>query len=360
MLLSRRDMLAASAALALPTAARAQRGGAGAGTIIGVTWGGPQLDAAKPIASAWAKDHPNQRVAWEIHEGSSSAVVGKLQATWPNPKLSLLHVNDPAVHLMNAEGWLVAMDDLPNMQLVPDQFKIRNAQGQSVAAPHCASSVCWGYRPDLVEGPINKLTDLLEPRFKGKVGFRDVNSWSGLPLVSIAREFGGSERDVDPAFDFLAKLAKTGAISNVGKSNADVINAMNLGVSAVTFAGITEWTEISKQHKVVLLNKVPDSPAFRAFYTVIQWAVPKSPNSAAVKDLVNFFLETENDTAYSKAIGVAPANAKSTLFNPIGALLSQDELQKFGYFCDFGLMGRSEHGWTDRFDTQIRPLLRQS
>jgi len=32
--------------------------------------------------------------------------VGKIQATWPNVKLGLLHVNDPAVHLMNQEGWL--------------------------------------------------------------------------------------------------------------------------------------------------------------------------------------------------------------------------------------------------------------
>ncbi len=243
---------------------------------------------------------------------------------------------------------------------MPTRFILRNAQGQAIAGPHCASAVCWGYRPDLVDGPISSLSDLLEPRFRGKIGFRDVNSWSGLPLVSIAREFGGDEHNVEPAFEFLAKLARGGAIVNVGKSNADVINSLNMGASAVAFAGATEWTEVSKNHKIQLLNKVPGSPALRSYYTVINWAIPKSPNSAAAKDLVNTFLEAENDTVYSRAIGAAPANSQSTLSNPIGILLSQQELEQFGYFCDFGLMARSEHGWTERFDTQIRPLLRQS
>jgi putative spermidine/putrescine transport system substrate-binding protein len=362
MRIKRRDLFIGTGAgigtAALSGAALAQRGSAD--TLIGVTWGGPQLDSVKPMAAEWAKAHPPIRVAWEVHEGSSSAVVGKLRATWPNPKLNLLHVNDPAVHLMNAEGWLETVDDVPNIKNVSNSFVLRNAQGQAIAVPHCAGAVCWGYRPDLVDGPINSLADLLEPRFRGKIGFRDVNSWSGLPLVSIALELGGSERNVEPAFDFLAKLAKSGAIVNVGKSNADVVNSLNMGVSAVAFAGATEWNEVAKTHKIKLLNRVPGSKALKSYYTLVHWAIPKSPQSAAAKDLANTLLGTENDTIYARATGTAPANKDSQLSNPIGILLEQGELKEFGYFCDFGLMARSEHGWTDRFDTEIRPLLRQT
>jgi putative spermidine/putrescine transport system substrate-binding protein len=356
--MNRREVLSGGLTLAALAASGSTQ--AQTNNLIGITWGGPQLDASRPIASAWQRSHPGTRVAWEVHTGSSSAVATKIRATWPNVNLHFCHVNDPAIHIMNREGWLETVDDLPNLKHVPDKFILKNASGNAIAVPHCASAVCWGYRTDLVETPINALSDLLEPRFKGRIGFRDPNSWSGLPLVSIALDGGGDERNIDPAFDFLSKVAKAGNIVNVGKSNADVINSLNLGESSVAIAGATEWAEVAKNHPIKLLNRVEGSKGLRSFYALVHWAIPKSSLSGPAKDLGNFFLEEANNTAYCKTNGVAPANKNSSFANPLGILLSGDELERFGYFCDFDLMGRQEHKWTERFDTEIRPLLRRS
>ena len=60
-----------------------------ASTIVGVSWGGAQVDGAKAIAAEWLKGRRDYRMAWEVHEGSSSAVATKIRSTWPDtPGLS--------------------------------------------------------------------------------------------------------------------------------------------------------------------------------------------------------------------------------------------------------------------------------
>ena len=327
-------------------------------TLVGVTWGGPWLDGAKPITKAWEQQTGN-KIAWELHEGSSAAIATKIRATWPTVKYDVIAGNDPVIHAMTREGWLEAVDDVPNMRDIPKNLVVRDPQGRAMAVPLFAGSVCWGYRTDLVKESITSLKDLLEPRFKGKVGLRDVNSWSGLPLVSMALESGGNERNVDPAFEFLKELAKRGNVANVAKSGMDVINSMNLGDSAVTFAPVPEWVKIRQNHPVKLLNRMPGSRSLKGFYTLGHWIIPKGTKVALAKDFANFFVGPENDEAYARAIGAGPVNVKA---KPDASMaeyfFTPEELDKYAYFCDFDYMSQNDQKWIQRFDLEIRPLLR--
>ncbi len=331
-----------------------------ASTIVGVSWGGAQVDGAKAIAAEWLKGRRDYRMAWEVHEGSSSAVATKIRSTWPEVKLHLCHVNDPAIHIMRREGWLEPVNDLPNLKDAHPRFVLRDAAGNALAVPHYASTVCWGYRQDLVDRPIGSLEELLDPRFKGRVGLRDPSSFSGLILVAFALEAGGDEKRIDPAFDILARLARTGNVVNVAKGNADVVNSLNLGKSSIAMAGLAEWSVVARNHPVKLLAKVPGSRALKSFYSLAHWAIPKSSVSAGAADLANYFLSPERQTQYAKHIGTAPANRLATYDDPLGALLKEDEFERFGYFCDFDYMSQNVQKWIERFDLEVRPLLRRS
>ena len=46
--------------------------------------------------------------------------------------------------------------------------------------------------------------------------------------------------------------------------------------------------------------------------------------------------------------------------DPLGALLKDDEFERFGYFCDFDYMSKNVQKWIERFDLDVRPLLRRS
>ena len=347
--------LAGVAAATLPHPVLAQRDGADA--LVGVTWGGPWLEGTKPIVAAWQKQKPTARIAWELHEGSSAAIATKIRAAWPNVKHDLVHGNDPVIHVMMKEGWLELVDDLPNLKDIPEKFVLRDQQKRAMAVPHFAGAVVWGYRTDLVDKPITSLEQLLEPRFRGKVGLRAPSSWSGLPLVSMAAERGGNERNIDPGFEFLKDLARAGNVVTVANSGMDVVNSLNLGELVVFLAAATEWSRVIPNHPIKLLNRMPGSNSLKAYYTLGHWIIPKGPKSAVAKELANLFIEPENNEAYGKTIGAAPVNVKSKLTDPMDIFLKPDELDRFGYFCDYEYMSQNDQKWIERFDTEIRPLL---
>jgi ABC-type glycerol-3-phosphate transport system substrate-binding protein len=97
---------------------------------------------------------------------------------------------------------------------------------------------------------------------------------------------------------------------------------------------------------VKLLAKLPGSRALKSFYSLAHWAIPKSSVSAGAKDLANYFLSPERQTQYAKLIGMAPANRLATYDDPpLGALLKEDEFERFGYFCDFDYMSQNVQKW---------------
>jgi hypothetical protein len=40
--------------------------------------------------------------------------------------------------------------------------------------------------------------------------------------------------------------------------------------------------------------------------------------------------------------------------------VGEADLDKYAYFCDFNLMSQLAQKWTERFDVEIRPLLRRA
>ncbi len=358
MLLNRRKILkimtlAPAAKFGLPSASAYA-----AEPIVGVSWGGPWLDAVKQISAEWEKAN-NQQVRWEPHEGgTSAAIITKLRASWPNLDRNLIHTNDPVAHTMAAEGWLEPLDDLPSIKDMPDEFVLRDMDDRVIAAPHSAGVTVWGYRTDLVPEGITSLSDLLSPKFSGGVGLRTPTLTSGLPLVTLALERGGSEHNIDPAFDFLKELAATRKVTGVFGSAIDTVNSVASGATAVTFGSLDEWRQLAKVVPIKILNRVPNGGGLKNFYVLTQIAVTKGPHSEATKQLVEYLIQPKQDARYASLVSNAPTNIKAKFDNPQGYFLNPDELKSFGYFCDYKLMSEKGPEWNERFNREIQPLLR--
>jgi len=58
--------------------------------------------------------------------------------------------------------------------------------------------------------------------------------------------------------------------------------------------------------------------------------------------------------------GAPPAHMLAAYDDPLGALLKDDEFERFGCFCDFDHMSQNVQKWIERFDLDVRPLLRRS
>ena len=120
--MTRREFLA-GAAMGGATAASVASGMLGrsraeaAEDIVAVMWGGPFIDASKPISEAYMKQGKGN-VNWELHAGGSFLIAAKIRATWPVVKYDVTSGGSLLFSAMDKEGWLdtVTMDECPNLR----------------------------------------------------------------------------------------------------------------------------------------------------------------------------------------------------------------------------------------------------
>jgi spermidine/putrescine-binding protein len=329
-------------------------------SLVAVTWGGAQVEASKALAQKFGSQRPTT-FAWELHQGGAANILPKIRATWPVVKYDIVAAWDPVWHGMIQEDWLEPLGDLTNLKDVPERFWTKDRQGRPVTAPLNLAALMWGYRTDLVKKPIASMKDLLDPSLKGLIMLNAPVSYSALQIVSMALEFGGSERNLEPAFDFLKELARSGNVGRVGGGDIGHINSTTTGEIAVGFGASTNWQGIQKSTGVTLLNRVPTSTGLRGFHYTEGWSVLKGPKAVLAKEFANFCLSPENDEYYAAAIAAGPTNAKAKPSPELTRYFYKpEELERFAYFPDFPHISSQMQAIVKRFETEIVPLIRKA
>ncbi len=69
------------------------------------------------------------------------------------------------------------------------------------------------YRTDKVKTPPKSYKDFLDPAYDGHIAFPTITNGYGTDfLVMLARAYGGDEKNIEPGFKALAKLAGNATI----------------------------------------------------------------------------------------------------------------------------------------------------
>jgi putative spermidine/putrescine transport system substrate-binding protein len=354
--ISRRQFAAGSAGL-IATAAFVRPAAAGE-TITAVEWGGPWLDASKAVLA----EQNRFEVNWVLHAGGAAAIVPKIKAALPRVNYDIVHSFPPVTYPMMHEGWLEPLrpEEIPNMHDVPEQFWIRDGEGNIVNCPTSQIGACWGYRTDLIKKPIEKAEDLLDPNLKGKILFLDPTLQSARLLLSLALERGGDERNIDPGFEFAKELARSGNVGRVAKSDVEVLNSITTGETAIAFTQNSAWAKIAESQPVKYLIKLPQShKMFKIFGSQEEWTLLKgAPNKQAAKEFINWFLSPEVHQKYAELMGVVPVNRKSRPSAKVAFLAvdNNDDRQRYQYFPDYAYIATQLKGWTERWEKEVSPL----
>jgi putative spermidine/putrescine transport system substrate-binding protein len=358
--LTRRGLLgAAGAGLCLagvPGRAAAQ----GQDALSAVTWGGPWHDGCKELAARFARQRP-LNVSWELHQGGAVRIIPKIRATWPQVNYDLVNGWAPVWAPMAEEGWLEPLDDLPNMADVAEQYRFKDRQGRNIAAPMNLANVMWGYRSDLVREPIRGVEDLLRPNLRGMIMLRTPTSYTGLQMISLALEFGGDERNIEPAFDFLKRLARSGNIGRVGGGDVETVNALTTGEAAVGFGASGVFSRIGQAGPVQTLHKVDGSRGFKGFLYTEGWCVLRGPRAALAKEFANFCLSPESNTEYNRIISGGPTSRRAQVSPAVERYFyGPGEAERYAYFADYPHIVTQLDAWNRRFETEIIPLIRRA
>ncbi|TIW49735.1 MAG: ABC transporter substrate-binding protein, partial [Mesorhizobium sp.] len=120
---------------------------------------------------------------------------------------------------------------------------------------------------------------LLDPRLAGKVCFPAPNNNSNLQMVGLALHKGGDERNMEPAWDFVKELARSGNIGRVATSDSDITSSISSGETCISFMGGSGAIEIGRAFKIKYLTKMDPESGFRTFLYQEGWCVLKGEHA---------------------------------------------------------------------------------
>ena len=322
-----------------------------------VEWGGPYIKAAKKIAAKWGKAD----IDWVLYTGGAASILPKIKAQWPHPQYDLLASWDPVFDTMIREDWLetITAADVPNLKHVPEDLIIKDKAGNWKSVPRSISGAFFGYRKDTCPVKIKTIDDLLNPKLKGQLCWPAPLENENLQMIALALHGGGSEHDMEPAWDFMKKLAKSGNIGLVAHAEQEFINAMTTGQVSAGFWNAGPWGNVAKHFPCEFLTKVPDQPGMKFYLFTEGWCVMKgTKEKKAVMDFINFAMTPPMNELLNNTIVEAPTNANAKPPKSLAYMVfTESELKKFTYRPDYGYISKQVDGWQKRFETEIVPLL---
>ena len=350
---TRRQVLAAGVASAVLPFGNAR----GAAQLVGIEWGGPLIEATKKISAGFHEAD----ITWDLHAGGAGTVLPKIKAAWPHPKYDIVACWNPVYVTMINEGWLepLTFDEIPNLRDVPKEYIFTDKSGAMVNVPRSLAGMFWGYRKDTAPVKPERVEQLFDPKLKGQICWPGPNINSNLQLLSLTLAAGGDEKNMEPGWELLKKLAKSGNIGRVANTETDFINSITTGETSVAFWNMAPWKKVSQNFPITVLTRVPNDKGLGAFLYQDGWVVLKSSeNKKAAFNYLNFFISPENNQAFNEMLGQAPTNrkAKASGFAE-NITYTPDELQKFAYFPDFTVLAEQLNASVKRFETEIVPLL---
>ena len=189
-----------------------------------VEWGPPWIDNTKKLATAWGKGD----ITWSLHSGGAASILPKIKAAWPNPPYDLVDNWSPVFLSMLREGWAetVTLENCPNLKDVPEGLITKDADGNWKNIPRGSSGVFFTYAPENCPIEIKTVEDLLNPKLKGQILWPNPTLNTNLQVVALAKALGGDEHNMEPGWEFLIELAKSGNIGRISANTSDVITSL--------------------------------------------------------------------------------------------------------------------------------------
>jgi putative spermidine/putrescine transport system substrate-binding protein len=192
--------------------------GVGAGALAAATLGPGQASASGSIAAMsfpGVTEEMTRKCIVPAFRAATGATVNlapmlaveaiaKLSASRANPPLDVITLDDPTAQIAVADGLIhpLPLDKVPHAKDIPTKLHAYGGIAQSFQL------IGIMYNPRRIPNPPKAWEDLWKPEYKGKVSVIAPDSSLGLAwLVSLAKERGGSEDNLEPAWKAIESLA---------------------------------------------------------------------------------------------------------------------------------------------------------
>ncbi|HYZ64119.1 MAG TPA: extracellular solute-binding protein [Acetobacteraceae bacterium] len=306
--LTRRAALAGAAATPLlGRAARAEE------QVVIATWGGDYANLLKNniddplvkklgITVVQDTDQEDERVAKMI-----------AQRRLPRGGRDVICLQAVRAYETDGLGLLDTIDEakVPNMKHVRPDLKT------SFYAPHIFSPQVLIYNPDKVKEPPQTLTDLLDPKWKGKVGVGDVNYFYVMMAAALSATGDPNKVDAEETKQLIIKLNGNGLrLYPTTDSIGAGVKSGEIEVGLMWLARVNMWQNAG----------IPVKASFQKEGCVLYvsgMVVPKNAgNKEGAYKYLNAMLQPQAQEAFAEKMGYLPTVQNAPLSGKVGEQLA--------------------------------------
>jgi putative spermidine/putrescine transport system substrate-binding protein len=309
--LSRRGMLGASVLLAAPAIIRPAR--AAEQCVVG-TWGGDYARLLRENIDDPILKPAGVEVVQDIGDETPRTSKMYAQKKLPHGTMDIACLGALWGYRVNEAELVEGLDEktVPNLKHVLPDLRMPGF------VPHIYSAQVLVYNPDKVKEPPQSMSDLLDPKWKGKVGVvATAGSWV-LQAASLLES--GTTTDFDKAKAFVAKLNDNGLRLYPETDNlAPAFKSGEIDVGMIWLARSFMW----RNGGFPVAGRFPKEGS--VLY-VSGMVLPKNaPDKEAACKYMNALLEPSAQQGFAAHMGYLPTVDNASLSGSVGEQLSLPE-----------------------------------
>ncbi len=333
---------AAGASLALPGLALAQ-----ARAISATTYPGAWESAHRQIlVPAFAKA---SGASTNLVASLAVDTVSKIVASKANPPFDVIILDEgPYLNALQHDIFeKVPLDKLPNLKDVPAKFVDPRGLGVFVSG----QIIGIAYNTDKIKNPPRNWSDLLKPEFKGRVGLAGMGSTlMSAWMVDLARLNGGSEENLEPAFQFIKRLLPN--VSAVASSPGSLATLFQQGQIDISVHYNNNVGDLQAKGVPIALAK-PDTGWIHIKSSMHIVKNSKQVDLAAA--YINAALSPEVQTQMADApYMVSPTSSKAVFSKALSAYAANTAALEAMNSVDWAKLNPRRAEYIDRFNREVR------
>jgi putative spermidine/putrescine transport system substrate-binding protein len=205
------------------------------------------------------------------------------------------------------------------------------------------------YRTDIFQqkgwSPPQSLQDLLDPKYKGHVGMTE--SMSTDTLIMMAKTYGGSEKNIDPAFTFAKKVVDAKQVAAFPASSLAFNDAMGRGEVWIGTQLDSAQRAYHQQGAAVSMTYLPNM----VFSVTEAGVIANSPNQREANEFVNLLYSLDYQT-YQSTHGTQlaiPTRADVKLPADLVPIFPTQKQIGTAYTPDWSVVADQQSAWLQRW-----------
>ncbi|MCL4766167.1 MAG: extracellular solute-binding protein [Hyphomicrobiaceae bacterium] len=193
--------------------------------------------------------------------------------------------------------------------------------------------------------------DLFRPELAGKVIVPPASNTYGMYLlVELARENGGGERNIEPGFEALKKLAPS--VVDWTTTFAKIADLMQQETAAIAVFGNASGWEIAKRGAPV--NVIVPEVSYVS--PTVAGVMKNSPNAEGARVFLNWLISEKVLTYRAERFGQSPMNMDVKLAGEAAKRVVAGKALETMRTVDYDYISTVRAQWNEKFQREVAPI----